>query len=109
MIIAGWASARFLDRCCDGVVSFALGLAFRYTPRPGEGPAPGACGLPDAAPPALDLLRHHVRLHLGAAFSLSVSFYPILLIEQGFGSEAAGWLSECVPGAIAAASCSRVS
>jgi MFS family permease len=25
-------------------------------------------------------------------FSLSVSFYPILLIEQGFGSEAAGWL-----------------
>src|SRR5260221_10933804 len=36
-------------------------------------------------------------------FSLSVSFYPILLIEQGFGSEAAGWLLGMRPlGAIGA-------
>jgi len=92
MIIAGWGFGAGFGPLLRWGRLFCLGLAFRYAPRSGEGPAPGACGLPDAARPALDLLRHHVRLHLGAAVLLSVSFYPILLIEQGFGSEAAGWL-----------------
>jgi MFS family permease len=76
-----------------GVVSFALGLAFRYTP-----PAREKAPLPVLAGYRMLLGRRSIYYGIMCAyisalpFSLSVSFYPILLIEQGFGSEAAGWL-----------------
>jgi len=86
MIIAGWASARVFGPLPRWGRLLCLGPRVPlHAPGPGEGYAPGACGLPDAARPALDLLRHHVRLISALPFSLSVSFYPILLIEQGFG------------------------
>src|SRR5882762_8996443 len=60
-----------LDRGGDGRSLFCLGPRVPLrAPGPGEGAARHACDLPDAARPALDLLRRHVRLHLGAAVLL---------------------------------------
>jgi MFS family permease len=76
-----------------GAVSFALGLAFRYArPR-----AQGA-HQPMLATYAMLLRRRPVYYGVMCAFisalpfSLSVSFYPILLVDQGFDPGAAGWL-----------------
>src|SRR2546426_5205471 len=87
-----------------GVLSFAFGLAFRYAP-----PAREKVPLPVLAGYRMLLGRRSIYYGVMCAyisalpFSLSVSFYPILLIEQGFGSEAAGWLVGMRPlGAIAA-------
>jgi len=94
MIIAGWGfGAGFWTVAAMGVVSFALGLAFRYTP-----PAREKAPLPVLAGYRMLLGRRSIYYGIMCAyisalpFSLSVSFYPILLIEQGFGSQAAGWL-----------------
>src|SRR2546430_7387151 len=105
MIIATWGfSAGFWTVAAMGAVSFALGLAFRYAP-PSRRKAP----LPLLAGYRVLLGRRSIYYGVMCAylsalpFSLSVSFYPILLIEQGFGSEAAGWLVGMrPPGAIAA-------
>src|SRR5256886_3303299 len=105
MIIATWGfSAGFWTVAAMGAVSFALGLAFRYAP-PSRRKAP----LPLLAGYRVLLGRRSIYYGVMCAylsalpFSLSVSFYPILLIEQGFGSEAAGWLVGMRPlGAIAA-------
>jgi len=119
MIIAGWGfGAGFWTVAAMGVLSFAFGLAFRYAP-----PAREKAPLPVLAGYRMLLGRRSIYYGIMCAyisalpFSLSVSFYPILLIEQGFGSEAAGWLVGMRPlGAIAAgvvlarfASCSRAS
>src|SRR5256885_11380995 len=105
MIIASWGfGAGFWTVAAMGAVSFALGLAFRYAP-PSRRKAP----LPLLAGYRVLLGRRSIYYGVMCAylsalpFSLSVSFYPILLIEQGFGSEAAGWLVGMRPlGAIAA-------
>src|SRR2546428_6212319 len=105
MIIAGWGfGAGFWTVAAMGVLSFAFGLAFRYAPTARE-KAP----LPVLAGYRMLLGRRSIYYGIMCAyisalpFSLSVSFYPILLIEQGFGSEAAGWLVGMRPlGAIAA-------
>src|SRR5256885_7580750 len=105
MIIASWGfGAGFWTVAAMGAVSFALGLAFRYV-SPSRGKAP----LPLLAGYRVLLGRRSIYYGVMCAylsalpFSLSVSFYPILLIEQGFGSEAAGWLVGMRPlGAIAA-------
>src|SRR5258706_13735420 len=93
-IIAGWGfGAGFWTVAAMGVVSFALGLAFRYAP-----PVREKAPLPVLAGYRMLLGRRSIYYGIMCAyisalpFSLSVSFYPILLIEQGFGSEAAGWL-----------------
>jgi predicted MFS family arabinose efflux permease len=93
-IIAGWGfSAGFWTVAAMGAASFALGLAFRYAP-----------SLPKSAPPPMlatyRMLLRRRAIYYGVLcayvsalpFSLSVSFYPILLVEKGFDSEAAGWL-----------------
>ena len=105
MIIAGWGfAAGFWTVAAMGVLSFASGLAFRYAP-----PSRGKALLPLLAGYRALLGRRSIYYGVMCAylsalpFSLSVSFYPILLIEQGFGSEAAGWLVGMRPlGAIAA-------
>ena len=105
MIIAGWGfGAGFWTVAAMGVLSFAFGLAFRYAP-----PAREKAPLPVLAGYRMLLGRRSIYYGIMCAyisalpFSLSVSFYPILLIEQGFGSEAAGWLVGMRPlGAIAA-------
>src|SRR2546430_1297875 len=105
MIIASWGfGAGFWTVAAMGAVSFALGLAFRYAP-PSRRKAP----LPLLAGYRVLLGRRSIYYGVMCAylsalpFSLSVSFYPILLIEQGFGSEAAGWPVGMRPlGAIAA-------
>src|SRR5439155_249060 len=61
----------FLDRGGDGRRLFRPGPRVPLrAPVPPEGAAPAACGLPSAARTALDLLRRHVRLPLGAAVLL---------------------------------------
>src|SRR2546426_7433479 len=105
IIIAGWGfGAGFWTVAAMGVLSFAFGLAFRYAP-----PAREKAPLPMLAGYRMLLGRRSIYYGIMCAyisalpFSLSVSFYPILLIEQGFGSEAAGWLVGMRPlGAIAA-------
>src|SRR3977135_976104 len=93
MIIAGWGfGAGFWTVAAMGVASFALGLAFRYAP-----PARGKAPLPLLAGYRMLLGRRSIYYGVMCAyisalpFFLRVSFYPILLIEQGFGSAAAGW------------------
>jgi len=93
-IIAAWGfSTGFWVVAAMGAVSFALGLAFRYAPaRPQSVPPPML------ATYRMLLKRRAIYYGLLCAylsalpFSLSVSFYPILLIEKGFDSGAAGWL-----------------
>ena len=94
MIIAGWGfGAGFLTVAAMGALSFALGLMFRHAP-----PAREKAPLAMLATYRMLLSRRSIYYGIMCAyisalpFSLSVSFYPILLIEQGFGSEAAGWL-----------------
>ena len=93
-IIAAWGFvAGFLAVAALGAASFALGLAFRYAPaRPKRAPAPVLA--------TYRMLLRRRSLYYGIAcayvsalpFSLGMSFYPILLVEQGFDSEATGWL-----------------
>src|SRR2546427_13108739 len=105
MIIAGLGfGAGFWTVAAMGVLSFAFGLAFRYAP-----PAREKAPLPVLAGYRMLLGRRSIYYGIMCAyisalpFSLSVSFYPILLIERGFGSEAAGLLVGMRPlGAIAA-------
>jgi len=93
-IIAGWGfGAGFWTVAAMGAASFALGLAFRYSP---SGPRRAAA--PILATYRMLLGRRAIYYGVLCAyvsalpFSLSVSFYPILLVEKGFDSEAAGWL-----------------
>ena len=94
MIIAGWGfGAGFTTVAAMGTASFALGLMFRYAP-----PAREKAPAPMLAIYRMLLGRRSIYYGILCAyisalpFSLSMSFYPILLVEQGFGSEAAGWL-----------------
>ena len=94
IIIAGWGfGAGFATVAAMGAASFALGLTFRYAP-----PAREKAPAPMLATYRMLLGRRSIYYGILCAyisalpFSLSVSFYPILLVEQGFGSEAAGWL-----------------
>jgi predicted MFS family arabinose efflux permease len=94
IIIAYWGfRAGFWTIAAMGLLSFAIGLTFQYKPAsPRKRP-----------PPMLATYRMLLRqraIYYGVMcayvsalpFSLSVSFYPILLVEQGFNSELAGWL-----------------
>ena len=93
-IVAAWGfAAGFLAVAALGAASFALGLTFRYAPsRPKNAPAPVLA--------TYRMLLGRRSLYYGIAcayisalpFSLGMSFYPILLVEQGFDSEATGWL-----------------
>jgi MFS family permease len=93
IVAAAGFPAAFLSVAALGALSFGLGLAFRYAPsRPKSKPEPMfatyrkllgkrslyyavACAYVSALP-----------------FSLGMSFYPILLVEQGFDVQEAGWL-----------------
>ena len=93
-IIAGWGfGAGFTTVAAMGTASFVLGLTFRYAP-----PAREKAPAPMLAIYRMLLGRRSIYYGILCAyisalpFSLSMSFYPILLVEQGFGSEAAGWL-----------------
>jgi MFS family permease len=94
MVIAWWGfGAGFWTVTFMGAASFALALSFRHEPaRPKGGPRPML------ATYAMLLRRRTVYYGIMCAFmsalpfSLSVSFYPILLVELGFDSEATGWL-----------------
>jgi MFS family permease len=93
-VVAAWGfAAGFLAVAALGAASFALGLTFRYAPsRPKSAPAPVLA--------TYRMLLGRRSLYYGIAcayvsalpFSLGMSFYPILLVEQGFDSEATGWL-----------------
>jgi MFS family permease len=94
MIIAVWGfGAGFFTVAAMGVFAFACGLAFRFAP-----PLPRGAPPPMLATYRMLLGRRAMYYGLMCAyvsalpFSLSVSFYPILFVEQGFDSEAAGWL-----------------
>jgi MFS family permease len=94
MVIAWWGfGAGFWTVSVMGAASFALALSFRSEPPKTKGGPP-----PMLATYAMLLRRRTVYYGIMCAFmsalpfSLSVSFYPILLVEQGFDSEAAGWL-----------------
>ena len=94
MIIAAWGfGAGFLTVGAAGMLAFACGLAFRFAP-----PAPRGTPPPMLATYRMLLGKRAIYYGLMCAylsalpFSLSVSFYPILFVEQGFSSEAAGWL-----------------
>ncbi len=94
MIIAAWGfGAGFLTVAAMGVIAFACGLAFRYAP-----PVPRGAPPPMLATYRMLLGRRSIYYGLMCAyvsalpFSLGVSFYPILFVEQGFDSGAAGWL-----------------
>jgi MFS transporter, DHA1 family, multidrug resistance protein len=94
-MIVAWRgfSAGFWTVAAMGAVSLALGLAFRDSP-----------SLPKTAPPPIlatyRMLLGRRAIYFGVMcawvsalpFSLSLSFYPILLVEQGFDTEATGWL-----------------
>ena len=93
-IIAGSGfGAGFTTVAAMGTASFVLGLTFRYAP-----PAREKAPAPMLAIYRMLLGRRSIYYGILCAyisalpFSLSMSFYPILLVEQGFGSEAAGWL-----------------
>jgi len=93
-IIAGSGfGAGFTTVAAMGTASFVLGLTFRYAP-----PAREKAPAPMLAIYKMLLGRRSIYYGILCAyisalpFSLSMSFYPILLVEQGFGSEAAGWL-----------------
>jgi cyanate permease len=94
MIIAAWGfGAGFLTVAAMGLVAFACGLAFRFAL-----PAARSAPPPMLATYRMLLGRRAIYFGLMCAylsalpFSLSVSFYPILFVERGFDSEAAGWL-----------------
>ncbi len=93
-VIAAWGFASgFWTVAVMGAVSFAVALPFRHESSRTHGGAQ-----PMLATYAMLLRRRAVYYGILCAFmsalpfSLSVSFYPILLVEQGFDSEAAGWL-----------------
>jgi MFS family permease len=94
MIIAAWGFATgFWTVAAMGAVSLALGLTFSY-----------ASSRPKSAPPPMlaiyRMLLGRRAIYYGVLcacvsalpFSLGMSFYPILFVEQGFAAEAAGWL-----------------
>jgi MFS family permease len=93
-VIAWWGfAAGFWTVAAAGAASFALALPFRHEP-----PKPRGGPRPMLATYAMLLGRRTVYYGIMCAFmsalpfSLSVSFYPILLVEQGFDPEAAGGL-----------------
>jgi MFS family permease len=92
VVASGFASA-FLAVAALGALSFALGLAFRYAPsRPKS--------KPESMLATYRMLLGKRSLYYAIAcayvsalpFSLGMSFYPILLVEQGFDVQEAGWL-----------------
>ena len=89
----GFAAGFWTVALAGGVVAFALMAAF-------VAPAPRATG---AHPPMLAAYRALARrptiwfavacAYISALpFSLGMSFYPLLLVGQGFSSDAAGWM-----------------
>jgi CP family cyanate transporter-like MFS transporter len=94
MTIASWGfGAGFWTVAVIGAISFALGIAFRH-----ERPRSHSAPQPMLATYAALLKRRSIYYGIMCAFisalpfSLSVSFYPILLVDQGFDTDAAGWL-----------------
>jgi MFS family permease len=94
MIIAAWGfGPGFWILAALGAVSFAIGLTYRYE-SPGRKTAPA----PMLVTYRMLLRRRAVYFGIMCAyiaalpFSLSLSFYPILLVEQGHGPQAVGWL-----------------
>jgi MFS family permease len=94
LIIETWGfKAGFLTVAGMGAASFVLGLAFRHAPS-----GPKRTPAPIFATYRMLLKRRAIYFGVLCAylsalpFSLSISFYPILLVEKGFDSEAAGWL-----------------
>jgi MFS family permease len=93
-VAATWSYAvAFLTVAALGALSFALGLAFRYSPsRPKK--------KPESMLATYRMLLGKRSLYYAVAcayvsalpFSLGMSFYPILLVEQGFDVQEAGWL-----------------
>jgi len=89
----GFAAGFWTVALAGGAVAFALMAAF-------VAPAPRASG---AHPPMLAAYRALARrrsiwfavacAYISALpFSLGMSFYPLLLVGQGFSSDAAGWM-----------------
>jgi MFS family permease len=94
VIVTDWGFiAGFGTVAAMGAVSFAFGLLFRFAP-PSREKAP----LPMLAAYRMLLGRRPIYYGILCAyvsalpFSLGMSFYPILLVEQGFDPEATGWL-----------------
>ena len=75
------------------VVSLAIALCIRYTRPAPSGKQASAVGtyrlLASIRPMYLGILCSFVSC---IPFTMSSSFYPVLLVEQGFDSDAAGWL-----------------
>ena len=93
IVVASGFAAAFLAVAALGALSFALGLAFRYAPsRPKS--------KPESMLATYRMLLGKRSLYYAIAcayvsalpFSLGMSFYPILLVEQGFDIQEAGWL-----------------
>jgi len=93
IVVASGFAAAFLSVAALGALSFALGLAFRYAPsRPKS--------KPESMLATYRMLLGKRSLYYAIAcayvsalpFSLGMSFYPILLVEQGFDVQEAGWL-----------------
>jgi len=93
IVVASGFAAAFLAVAALGALSFALGLAFRYAPsRPKS--------KPESMLATYRMLLGKRSLYYAIAcayvsalpFSLGMSFYPILLVEQGFDVQEAGWL-----------------
>jgi predicted MFS family arabinose efflux permease len=93
IVAAAGFPAAFLSVAALGALSFALGLAFRYSPsRPKS--------KPESMLATYRMLLGKRSLYYAIAcayvsalpFSLGMSFYPILLVEQGFDVQEAGWL-----------------
>jgi len=100
MVIAQWGfRAGFWIMAGIGFLSFLFSIFIEH-PRSGPGPAHSARSALVAVFSIYGALLKRRAIYFAMLcaylsalpFSLSVSFYPILLVEQGFSSEATGWL-----------------
>ena len=93
IVVASGFPAAFLSVAALGALSFVLGLAFRYAPSHPR-------SKPESMLSTYRMLLGKRSLYYAIAcayvsalpFSLGMSFYPILLVEQGFDVQEAGWL-----------------
>jgi len=109
MIIAGWVSARvFWTVAAMGVLSLPSASRSATHPPPERRPRSRCLRAIECCSAGARSLRHHVRYISALPFSLSVSFYPILLIEQGSARKRLAGSSNASPGCdLQRASCSR--
>lgn len=94
-LIIGWWGFRagFWIMFGLGVVSVVLGLLFRFKRQPREGNAQSMMAIFASLLKRRSIYFGGICAYLSALpFSISVSFYPILLVEQGFTSDATGTL-----------------